>query len=101
MTVTLSATTADIVTLTGFSWLPPWPKNVGVHHVVRHFLFHNPLGRGLNNAETTTYFLGFLQAFDAASTDDLTDAVACRWYEDMRRAITDCLSGDDGERTDP
>lgn len=56
---------------------------------------------GLSDAETKAYFLGFLHAFDAASTEDLTSNVAWHWYRDMREAIVACVSGDDGKHTAP
>jgi hypothetical protein len=95
----MSEQATEVVTATEFWWLPPWPVNADIHKVVRHFLCHNPLYRGLSDAEAKAYFLGFQQAFDAASTEDLTSDLAWQWYRDMREAIAECVSGDDGEHT--
>lgn len=95
--IEMSELTDEVVTIPEFPWLPPWPENVDVHEVVHHFLLNNPLGRGLSDAETRAYFLGFQRAFDAASTDGLVGDGAWHWYRDMRRAIAEGVSGDDGE----
>lgn len=91
----------EVVASTEFDWLPRWPENADVHEVVRHFLLDSPLCHRLSDAETKAYFLGFLHAFDAASTEDLTSNVAWHWYRDMREAIVACVSGDDGKHTAP
>lgn len=78
----------------GWWVVPPWPDNVGVHDVVRHFLRFDPLVFPLSRSEADVkaYYVGYLWALDTASTDDLTCGPAWRWYHELRDCVAEAIT---------
>lgn len=81
-------------------WIvPPWPEHARVHEIVRRF--SNPLVFfALSRADEKAYYLGYLRALDAASTDDLTCEAAWRWYRELRDCVAVCAAHRDDDDTE-
>lgn len=73
--------------------VPPWPENAGVHTIVRHFLRFDPLYSFLRGkADVDAYYVGYLRALRTASTHDLGNDLAWRWYHEVQECVARCVA---------
>jgi hypothetical protein len=78
----------------GWWVVPPWPDNASVHEIVRQFLRFDPLLSPFrwSDEDEKAFYVGYQRALDSACTDDLTCAVAWRWYDELQDCVARCVA---------